>query len=154
MLANLTVALASDDDGLLGIVPLKQADDSEVIGHPISDESALDKLVRIREDGYDFWIARLNGEAVGYAMGGGKGDNYTSEWVYVTSAHRRHGVGSALVGAQIEFARKQGLTEILSDVPSANEGGRGMTEKLGFRLEPYESGYYARLSLKQQAAFS
>ncbi len=113
---ELSVKLVINDDDLLAIVPLKQADDSELINSLISEDLALDKVISIRRDGSDFWIARLGENAVGYAIGAVHEGSYRAQGIYVVPKYRQRGIGLALEQAQIEFARAQGCDEIFSNV--------------------------------------
>ena len=51
---------------------------------------------------------------------------------YVEEAHRRHGVGAALVAAAEAWARKQGCTEFGSDALLENEVSAAAHRALGF----------------------
>ena len=53
----------------------------------------------------------------------------------VLSAHRRQGIGTALLEATIGAARKKGLTRIELYVRADNENARRLYEKFGFAAE-------------------
>jgi aminoglycoside 6'-N-acetyltransferase I len=56
---------------------------------------------------------------------------YLEGW-FVDSAHRRQGVGEALVRAAEQWARDQGLTEMASDTEIDNEGSAAAHKALGY----------------------
>jgi aminoglycoside 6'-N-acetyltransferase I len=56
---------------------------------------------------------------------------YLEGW-YVDEAHRRHGIGAALVAAAEAWARKQGCTEFGSDALLENEISAVAHKALGF----------------------
>lgn len=145
---GLLVRLIENEDDLSDIVPLKQADDSECVGSLISKESALDKIMNIRDDGSDFWIAKYRQMPVGYAIGIARGESYKSEGIYVSPDYRGWKIGLALKQAQIEFAKTLGCDEIFSNVADANEASKRIQEKAGFRFESSGAGYIVRLSLR------
>ena len=133
---DLLVKLIENDDDLLDIVPLKQADDNECTGSSISEDSALEKIMRIKEDGSDFWIARYGQIPVGYAIGIVRKESYRSEGIYVTPGYRRREIGLALKQAQIEFTRNLGCNEIFSNVADVNEASKEKLHKFpAFILE-------------------
>ena len=145
---DLLIEIIENDDDLLDIVPLKQADDSECMSSPISEDLALKKIIRIKEYGSDFWIAKYRQIPVGYAIGTVQGESYRSEGIYVTPDYRGKEIGPALEQAQIEFAKNLNCDEIFSNVADLNEVSKSVQEKAGFRFEPSGAGYIVRLSLK------
>lgn len=52
--------------------------------------------------------------------------------VAVSPAFRRRGVASALIQAQINYAKENGLSEISLEVRSSNAAARALYEKFGF----------------------
>jgi len=149
MLGDLAVTLVEGEDELLEIVPLKQADDSEATKSQIPSELALEKVIRLHEKGHNFWLARLNGQPIGYAVGIGHGDWYQSMGIYVTPDHRGQGIGSELKRAQIDFTRDNGFEGFLSNVDGTNKASKRVLEKSGFRLVPNAGGYSGILKLRE-----
>jgi aminoglycoside 6'-N-acetyltransferase I len=93
-----------------------QAEDAIIVAE--SDGGVIgfaEVALRSRADGCD------PGRAVGYLEG----------W-YVAEAHRRRGVGAALVSAAEDWARAQGCVEMASDTWIDNEGSQRAHEALGF----------------------
>ena len=79
-----------------------------------------------------FLTALAGGEIAGYMglqMAGGVG--YVCN-VAVSSHFRRRGVASALIRAQIDRAKKSGLSEITLEVRSSNAAARALYETFGF----------------------
>jgi phosphinothricin acetyltransferase len=82
-------------------------------------------------------VAEENGRVVGYASFGDfrpfEGYRITCEHsVYVAEDARRRGVGTALVAALIEEARRQGKETMVGAIDAANADSIGLHEKLGF----------------------
>ena len=151
MTQDISITLVKNDDDLLAIALLKRADDSECTGNKISEDLALEKIMRIRDGGSDFWIARDGQNPVGYALGileGESYESYRSQGIYVVSDYRGRGIGTALKQAQIAFARDLGCDEIWSNIADANKASKRVQEKTGFSFEPNAGGYIVRLPLR------
>lgn len=148
MRQDLSIRLVENDDDLLAIALLKQADDSEFTGTQISEEAALEKIIRIKDDGSDFWIAVYEQKPVGYAIGIVRGESYRSNGIYVAPNYRLRGIGSALKQAQIEFGRNLGCDKIWSNVADANKASIRLQERMGFKLTQIGAGYFVNLSLR------
>ena len=67
------------------------------------------------------WIAEIEGRAVGMAALYLYGPAFVLGEVFVTSAHRRRGLGTTLLGAVCTAAREEGITTFFAD--HATEGG-------------------------------
>lgn len=79
-----------------------------------------------------FVTALVNGTVAGYMGMQLAGDvGYVCN-VAVSPDFRRCGVASALVAAQMAYAKAAGLSEISLEVRSSNTAARGLYEKLGF----------------------
>lgn len=79
-----------------------------------------------------FVTALVNGTVAGYMGMQMAGDvGYVCN-VAVSPDFRRCGVASALVAAQMEYAKAADLSEISLEVRSSNAAARGLYEKLGF----------------------
>jgi L-phenylalanine/L-methionine N-acetyltransferase len=57
---------------------------------------------------------------------------------------RRQGVGTALMGAAVEWARNAGVRKLELHVFPWNEAGIALYESFGFEREGYRKGHYAR----------
>ena len=62
----------------------------------------------------------------------------------VAQERRRQGVGTALMGEAIKWARASGVRKLELHVFPHNEAAIGLYEKLGFRREGYRQGHYRR----------
>ena len=62
----------------------------------------------------------------------------------VDSAHRRRGVGTALLDAAVAWARGAGVTKLELHVFPHNEAAIALYEKYGFVREGYRHGHYLR----------
>lgn len=86
-------------------------------------------------------LAKLDGEAVGFAMAylippeGEIGD------VCVSPAHRGKGIGRALMDALIDGS---GCTQFWLEVRASNSAARSLYEKLGFEVLGVRKNYYER----------
>ena len=94
-------------------------------------------LAERRAKGFPVLVAEENGRAVGYASFGDfrpfEGYRITCEHsVYVAEGARRRGLGTALVAALIEEARRQGKESMVGAIDAANLDSIGLHEKLGF----------------------
>jgi phosphinothricin acetyltransferase len=90
-----------------------------------------------RARGFPVLVADENGRAVGYASFGDfrpfDGYRITCEHsVYVAGDARRRGIGTALVAALVEEARRQGKESMVGAIDAANADSIGLHAKLGF----------------------
>ncbi len=61
----------------------------------------------------------------------------------VEREHRRHGVGTALLNAALEWAKSRSLRQVLVEVQTKNYPAICMCEKLGFVFCGFNDHYYA-----------
>ncbi|MFO8016831.1 MAG: GNAT family N-acetyltransferase [Candidatus Woesearchaeota archaeon] len=101
-------------------MPLKAADDTECVKQEVTEAMALDKILLMRLQGHDFWIARKGQDAAGYAVGILREEDYRSMGIYVSPGFRGRGIGSALKKAQIDSAAEMGCSETYSNVSEGN----------------------------------
>ena len=90
---------------------------------------------RQRVADWNRFIAEVDGQVVGI-VGAGPGNfsgtvALTSLWV--DPGFRGRGVGTALIGAVEEWAKSQGLTQVLLWVTEVNRSAEKLYEQLGFR---------------------
>ncbi|HJW83652.1 MAG TPA: GNAT family N-acetyltransferase [Anaerolineae bacterium] len=81
-----------------------------------------------------FLIAERGTEKLGYASLGAQAalsQVHVGDLV-VSRAHRRTGVGSALIGAAMRWGRERGLKQIVAEVQTKNHPAISMLNKLGF----------------------
>jgi RimJ/RimL family protein N-acetyltransferase len=62
----------------------------------------------------------------------------------VAAAHRRRGIGHALLDAAVEWARECGVQKLELHVFPHNEGAIALYERFGFRQEGYRRRHYRR----------
>lgn len=90
------------------------------------------------EEALDLWperssVAWQDGQPVGMAMLGVRGEAGWVAGMGVVAPARRSGVGEALMRALIEQAREAGVRRLGLEVLEHNSGARALYEKLGFR---------------------
>jgi GNAT superfamily N-acetyltransferase len=112
----------------------------------------------LKRPGNLFFIAEVDGIAAGYAYA------EIQEWpetpftcgqqmmylhhISVRPAHRRHGVGTALMGAVRDAAADAGITVVALDVWTFNEEARAFFRRRGFAA--YSEKLWSRLAPGQQ----
>jgi RimJ/RimL family protein N-acetyltransferase len=64
----------------------------------------------------------------------------------VSSAHRRQGIGRALLAAAEEWARPAGIRKLELHVFPHNDAGRRLYESCGYEQEGYRHAHYRRAS--------
>jgi GNAT superfamily N-acetyltransferase len=149
MRKDLTIYLTTDMNDFFDLAALKKIQDSEFLGEVVSKKSALEKILKMKSDGCDFWLARIPEDAVGYAIGIGQEDRtYESKGLLVVPKYRRHGIGTLIKQAQIDYARSQGYTQIWTEIGGDNVACRGLHEKMRFEIKKIDDLYIARMSLK------
>jgi GNAT superfamily N-acetyltransferase len=80
----------------------------------------------------NFWLARAGEQPIGYVGAQDVGGAIELRRMYVRAAYRRHGVGTALVGALLAYCAAQGAPAI--ELWTAGEGlGSHLYRRLGFR---------------------
>ncbi|MFL6737152.1 MAG: GNAT family N-acetyltransferase [Sphingomonas sp.] len=86
-------------------------------------------------------VAEVSGKRVGYAFGGMEGTDYMALRgpagvlydLVVDPAHRRRGVGSALMNAALETLGALGAPRVLLSTAERNQGAQALFAKAGFR---------------------
>ncbi|WP_170153813.1 GNAT family N-acetyltransferase [Actinoplanes italicus] len=91
-------------------------------------------------DGRDVFVASAGGEVVGLVTVAerthftGEVDAYVGELV-VHAAHERHGVGTLLMNAAEDWARRRGLRHVTLETGAANRVARAFYGSRGYREE-------------------
>lgn len=62
----------------------------------------------------------------------------------VSAAHRRRGIGTALLQAAVDWARQAGVRKLELHVFPWNEGAIALYDRFGFMQEGYRRGHYRR----------
>jgi ribosomal protein S18 acetylase RimI-like enzyme len=86
-------------------------------------------------------VAERNGEVVGYAFGGMEGSDYMAlrgpagalHDLVIDPAHRRQGIGSALLRAALRALSKLGAPRVVLFTAEKNHGAQAMFEGASFR---------------------
>jgi ribosomal protein S18 acetylase RimI-like enzyme len=86
-------------------------------------------------------VAERDGAVVGYVFGGIEGFDYMALRgpaavlydLVVDPAHRREGVGAALLGAAFADLKKRGAPRVLLFTAYRNHGAQSLFERVGFR---------------------
>jgi len=145
MNSPLEIIIAENINDFNDAAIIRRARDHEHGKSKISLSSAFDKIIRLRKQGNEFWIAKISKEPVGYAFGKEHGRLFKSNNVYVLPDFRKHGIGHLLVLAQIDFSKRQGYKGIYSYVESDNHASIRMLEKSGLQFQKRKDSYYCYL---------
>ena len=92
----------------------------------------------LRRPGVQAWVARLDGEAVGYAIvtenqfGLSPSAELAIEQLWVGPEARRHGVAKALISAVLSCAERAGCELVVSNVPTTSRDANRFFARLGF----------------------
>lgn len=88
------------------------------------------------------FVAEIEGDLVGFAVGKAIGDIAELESVAVRVEARRAGVGRALCGAVVEWGRDRGATVLELEARAGSAGTLALYERLGFVQVGLRPGYY------------
>ena len=104
---------------------------------PVSLESRLAWFDDKTKTGWPVWVAKENGQVIGWATYGPfrakAGYDLTAEHsVYVRDGVRGKGVGRLLMNVLIDDARKRGLHVLIGGVDADNAGSIAFHNSLGF----------------------
>ncbi len=90
-------------------------------------------------------VARINGEIVGFAVGlmrdipesmfAEKSQHLYLDRIAVDPAFRRKGIGRELVQTLLNYARQEGLKQVVLDTWEFNDGARGFFLSMGFERQ-------------------
>lgn len=150
MSSEVTVRPARPDDeevmGRLGAILVEEH-------HEFDPKRFIAPAPRLRERYGQFLVSQISrpdmvvllaeraGERVGYAFGGMEGNDYMALRgpagvlydLVVDPAHRRQGVGSALMASALEALEKLGAPRVLLFTADKNKGAQALFAKTGFR---------------------
>lgn len=99
------------------------------------------RMVMVRPDA-SLLVADRAEEVVGHAALWMQGREAELGDLAVAAAHRRRGIGTALLEAAVEDARKRGADRIYLLVRESNEAARELYRSAGFRRVGREHDYY------------
>jgi ribosomal protein S18 acetylase RimI-like enzyme len=98
-------------------------------------------LSQVERQGMLVIVAESEGEVIGYAYAGMEGNDYMALRgpagvlydLVVDPAHRRQGIGSALMEAALNRLRELGAPRVLLFTADKNRGAQAMFDRAGFR---------------------
>jgi len=98
-------------------------------------------LSQVEREGMLVIVAEGDGEVIGYAYAGMEGNDYMALRgpagvlydLVVDPAHRRQGIGSALMEAALNRLRELGAPRVLLFTADKNHGAQAMFDRAGFR---------------------
>jgi phosphinothricin acetyltransferase len=138
MAMQIRPANEADLPGILAIYNDAVAHTTAIWNETIVDlENRRAWLEERQAKGFPVLVAADGGQVLGYASFGDfrpfEGYRITCEHsVYVAEGARRRGIGTALVAALIEEARRLGKQAMVGAIDAANADSIGLHEKLGF----------------------
>jgi ribosomal-protein-alanine N-acetyltransferase len=94
--------------------------------------------------GVAFLVAEAQGTAAGYVVAHAAADEGEILNLGVAEAHRRRGVGRALVTAVLALLGAHGVRVVYLEVRDSNTGARRLYESLGFSEVARRARYYRR----------
>ncbi len=111
----------------------------------VSSTAARDQAIEHFERGECFLVAEEDGQVRGYL------DATADTWkqiawinqLTVAPDRRRHGTGSALLRAALDWAREQSLTTVMVETSTKNHPASALCQKHGFSLCGFNERYYA-----------
>lgn len=117
--------------------------ESECFVHPWSKESLESEL---NNDNSLFLVATEGDKVLGYI-----GMNFVLDegYIYnvaVSKEHRKMGVGSALIGELVTFAKKNNFCFLTLEVRESNETAKSLYSKFGFIKVGERKNYYSEPS--------
>jgi len=98
-------------------------------------------MSQVEREGMLVLVAEREGEVVGYAYVGMEGNDYMALRgpagvlydLVVDPAHRRQGIGSALMDAALDRLRELGAPRVLLFTADKNHGAQALFDRAGFR---------------------
>ena len=143
------VVRPANEDDLDAAVDLYAAVAEE--GHWIGGEAPVDKVERrarfessIRRDDAQFFVADDDGRIVGELGIEVAGYGVADFGMMVAADVRRHGVGSALLVAGVDWARQAGAHKVALQVWPQNEAAIALYRNFGFEQEGLLRRHYRR----------
>jgi [ribosomal protein S18]-alanine N-acetyltransferase len=94
--------------------------------------------------GVAFLVAEAHGTVAGYVVAHAAADEGEILNLGVAEAHRRRGVGGALVTAVLALLGAQGVRVVYLEARESNTGARRLYESLGFSEVARRARYYRR----------
>jgi ribosomal-protein-alanine N-acetyltransferase len=116
---------------------MREADVPEVAGierasHPLSWPAVYFR--RLLREGCAAWVVSGGGVLAGYAVVGFDEEDAHRLNLAVAAAWRRRGLGSRLLTAALDAARRGGAERVLLEVRASNRGAQRLYPHAGFRV--------------------
>ena len=119
---------------MAGVAPIERA----VFSDPWSQRDFRECLAV----GVPFFVAEASGAVVGYVIAHYAVDEAEILNLGVMPAHRRRGVGRALVEAMLARLRQRGITAVFLEVRESNANAQQLYTALGFTRVGRRRNYY------------
>jgi ribosomal protein S18 acetylase RimI-like enzyme len=105
--------------------------------------------------GIRIWIARADGSTrvLGFVAASGRALSFYVHGLAVAPSDRRRGIGRALLGACVGWARAARLGRVVLHVSTANEAAVGLYESEGFEVRRQVSDFYRPGVYAERAAY-
>lgn len=114
--------------------------ETECFSHPWSKQSLENEL---NNDTSLFWVAIVNNDVIGYiGMSVVIDEGYIFN-VAVSQAHRKKGIGSALINELVTYGKKNNLCFITLEVRESNINAQSLYSKFGFIKVGERRDYYS-----------
>lgn len=128
---------------LENLVCLRQEDDLELLNETGTPKETLEGLNWLFQLKYEFWLATINENPVGYIMGRAQDDEYTHQGVFVNQTFRRKGIAIQLTQSLIDYVSQTRYEKIKTIVSVNNISSIGVLQKTGFVLRRNQDIYVA-----------
>jgi len=127
--------------------PFRPADTeavSEICRHsPEAAQWPKESYEQAHSSGQIVLIVEINGQICGFLIARVTGDEAEILNMAVDTAHRRKGIGSALLSATISAARAQSAKNIYLEVRESNSAATSFYRRHGFEKLTERRGYYS-----------
>jgi len=105
---------------------------------PPDEAEMAGRMRAVREKGYPYLVAESGGTVAGYAYASPFRTRPAYRWmaedsIYISPAHRRMGVGSALLGRLIGECERLGFRQLVAVIGGAEAASIGLHSAHGFR---------------------
>jgi len=109
-----------------------------------SDPWSASDFTECVTSGVPFLVAERHGGVAGYVIAHSAADEGEILNLGVAAAHRRQGIGRALVARVLQELAGRGVRTVYLEVRASNTEARQLYESLGFGAVARRTGYYRR----------
>lgn len=117
--------------------------DTEGMGLRSLDDSREGISAFLRRNPDTSFVALEGGRIVGAILCGNDGRRGYIYHTVVQSVHRKHGIGTALIGAAVDALQKEGITRVCLNVMKTNEVGKAFWTNRGWEEKDF-LGFYSK----------